>query len=271
MIIMQTLAHTKFVNLVKDSESNWVWAQRRSEDIAGGVQVAAIVDTNDLHRTASVPQTVLDLDKVSQEPIKLSGKSILFLLTKRKSLEVDHGAQFSIELAAGAMEQGESKEHAAGREALEELGREIKKVNLVGWNHASSAGITSEIQHFTIAELGGLLPNADEVIDKRERNEVFEKILAVPVEQAMQWLDKQQALENPKIYVSALTRAGLSFVLEKLKQEQQQSLVGQLAELKDDLREEYDSQTIMGKISGMIQGISSWFKPEGELQVQVVR
>lgn len=267
---METLCRTKFVNLVKDFKSNWVWARRRSEDIAGGVQVAAVVDTKDLHLPASGPQTVADLDQVSQEQIKLSGKSILFLLTKRKSLEVDHGAQFSIELAAGAMGQGESKEHAAGREALEELGREIKKVNLVGWNHASSAGVTSEIQHFTIAELGGLLPNADEVIDKRERNEVFEKILAVPVEQAMQWLDKQQALENPKIYVSALTRAGLSFVLERLKQEQQQSLVGQLTELKYDLREGLDSKTTMDKISGMIHGISSWFKPEGKLHAQEV-
>ena len=226
MTVIQTLASTKFVNLVKDIQSNWVWARRRSEDIAGGVQVAAVVDTKDLHQQASAAQTVADLNQVSQEQIKLSGKSILFLVTKRKSLEVDHGAKYSIELAAGAMDKGESKEHAAGREALEELGREIKKVNLVGWNHASSAGVTSEIQHFTIAELGGLLPNADEVIDKRERNEIFEKILAVPVEQAMQWLDKQQALENPKIYVSALTRAGLSFVIERLKQEQQQSLVG---------------------------------------------
>ena len=266
---MQTLARTKFVNLVKDFESNWVWARRRSEDIAGGVQVAAVVDTKDLHQQASAPQTVADLDQVSQEPIKLSGKSILFLLTKRKSLEIDHGAKFSIELAAGAMDKGESKEHAAGREALEELGREIKTVNLVGQNHASSAGVTSEIQHFTIAELGGLLPNAEEVIDKRERNEIFEKILAVPVEQAMQWLDQQQ--KNPEIYVSALTRAGLSFVTERLKQEQQQSLVGQLVGLKDNLSNGLASKTIVGKISGMIEGISSWFKPEGKLQVQVVR
>ena len=56
MTIMQTLAHTKFVNLVNDIKSNWVWAQRRSEDIAGGVQVAAIVDTKDLHQQASAAQ-----------------------------------------------------------------------------------------------------------------------------------------------------------------------------------------------------------------------
>ena len=86
----------------------------------------------------------------------------------------------------------------------------------------------------------------------------------------MQWLDKQQALENPKIYVSALTRAGLSFVIERLKQEQQHKLVGQLTGLKNDLSIGHDSKTIMDKISKMIQGISSWFKPEAELEAQEV-
>jgi hypothetical protein len=86
----------------------------------------------------------------------------------------------------------------------------------------------------------------------------------------MQWLDKQQALENPKIYVSALTRAGLSFVIERLKQEQQQSLVGQLTGLKNDLRDDVEKASLIDTVSKMIQGISSWFKPEGELQAQVV-
>ena len=214
---MSVLHSTKFVNLVQAQPKGflhpWVWARRNQDSdgqqTKGGVVIAALIDRDNAVALATNPEN----------PIRVSGKDIFFLKTKRPSLIEDHGFEYSLELAAGLNPSSETIFQTGKREAESELGRQVRRIEVVGENNCSSSGITSELQHFAIAEVGD--KEQPDIVDRRERTDVIQEIIRVPVEKVNEFLKEQ---EQAGVCVSALARAGLSFVLDRLAKEREQKL-----------------------------------------------
>jgi ADP-ribose pyrophosphatase len=76
----------------------------------------------------------------------------LILVRQFRYAGVRHGDPFPIEIVAGAIDEGESPETAARREALEETGYRVKTLHFIQ-RFLTSPGVTSEMLHVFHAEV----------------------------------------------------------------------------------------------------------------------